>query len=145
RPTIKFGAEPTSIVAGETTRLSWTVTGSAQTITLRVKDGAEVATGLNTVGGRTLGPTATTTYELVATWPGGDPVVAETTVTVGAGYTLSVVLGGEGFGLVVSSPQGIVCIDDCTATYPAGTTITLAPVALLGSTFEGFTGACEGD
>ncbi len=145
RPTIKFGAEPTSIVAGETTRLSWTVTGSAQTITLRVKDGAEVATGLNTVGGRTLGPTATTTYELVATWPGGDPVVAETTVTVGAGYTLSLVLGGEGFGLVVSSPQGIVCIDDCTATYPAGTTITLAPVALLGSTFEGFTGACEGD
>lgn len=145
RPTIKFGADPAAIVAGETTRLSWTVTGSAQTIALRVKGGAEVATGLNTIGGRTLAPTTTTTYELVATWPGGDPVVAETTVTVGAGYTLSLVLGGEGFGLVVSSPQGIACIDECTATYAAGTTVTLAPVALLGSTFEGFTGACEGD
>jgi len=45
---------------------------------------------------------------------------------------------------VLSTPAGIVCGITCTATFPAGATVTLTPTAGIGSTFTGWSGACSG-
>src|SRR5690606_26479140 len=75
-----FSASPAAITVGESTQLNWTVTGTATNIALRVKDSAEIVTGLPASGNHAVNPTATTTYELVASWTGGSDVVAEVTV-----------------------------------------------------------------
>ena len=146
-----FSASPAAITVGESTQLNWTVTGTATNIALRVKDSAEIVTGLPASGNHAVNPTATTTYELVASWTGGADVIRETTVSVAPAvdpvvvmHTLTLELSGSGFGVVITSPNGAACIDECEIEVKAGTTITLAPVALLGSTFDGFTGACDG-
>lgn len=160
-PEVTLSAYPATITEGESTQLSWTVTGSATGVSLRIKGGDVIAAGVNTVGTRQVAPAATTTYEMAATWAGGT-VTAETTVVVrpapdpdpdpdpdpepGEGETaLTLRVTGEAFGLVIGSPNGAVCLDECTVAYPEGTTVTLTPVPLLGSTFQGFGGACTGD
>ncbi len=147
-PSITFGASPATITAGQGALLSWTVTGTSTSIVLREKGGAVVATDLPADGSRSVGPLATTTYELVAAWPGGE-VVRETTVTVETPpvtemVELTLTFSGSGLGVVIASPAGQACVDDCSATVPAGTTVTLTAVPLLGSTLGGFTGACTG-
>lgn len=147
-PTITFSASPTTITDGQSAQLSWNVTGTATTIALREKAGAGIATGLAASGSRAVSPTTTTTYELVATWPNGE-VVAETTVTVDDSEadtaTLTLTFSGSGLGVVIGGSGDLACVDDCSATYPVGTTVTLTPVPLLGSAFGGFTGACGGE
>lgn len=59
-------------------------------------------------------------------------------------YEVVIKVSGEGFGVVITSPTGVVCLDECTAAFQEGTVLTLAPLPLLGSSFSGFTGACEG-
>ena len=58
--------------------------------------------------------------------------------------TLTVAKDGTGAGTVASTPAGIDCGADCTETYPAGTSVTLAPTATSGSRFAGWSGACTG-
>jgi hypothetical protein len=59
--------------------------------------------------------------------------------------TLTVDRAGEGSGTVVSRQPGIACGEDCSNTYPAGTTIVLVASAGDGSTFTGWDGAgCSG-
>lgn len=57
---------------------------------------------------------------------------------------LTVSKSGTGTGAVKSSPAGIDCGPNCSAGFPAGTTVTLSAVAASGSTFSGWSGACAG-
>ena len=59
-------------------------------------------------------------------------------------YDLTVSKAGAGSGTVTSTPGGISCGSDCTETYPAGTSVTLAAAPSPGSTFTGWSGACTG-
>ena len=58
--------------------------------------------------------------------------------------TLTVLKSGTGSGTVTSNPAGIDCGSDCTETYNVGTVVTLTATPALGSTFEGWIGACSG-
>jgi hypothetical protein len=57
---------------------------------------------------------------------------------------LTVASAGTGTGSVTSAPAGIDCGSSCTANFPTGTTITLTSTAQAGSTFEGWSGVCNG-
>ena len=59
------------------------------------------------------------------------------------GYPLTVT--ASGCGMVSSTPAGIDCGEDCSATYPAGTQITLSASPLAGCTFRGWGGDCPED
>ncbi|MFN7955460.1 MAG: hypothetical protein U0610_27295 [bacterium] len=60
-------------------------------------------------------------------------------------YSLSVALLGTGTGTVTSDVAGIDCGATCTASYTAGTLVTLTAAPALGSTFTGWSGAgCSG-
>ena len=60
-------------------------------------------------------------------------------------YALTVTNSGTGTGSVTSSPAGISCGTTCTASYAAGTAVTLTAVPTANAaTFGGWTGACSG-
>jgi hypothetical protein len=59
-------------------------------------------------------------------------------------YTLSIVKTGSGSGTVTSSPAGISCGINCSASYTAGSSITLTATPDVGSVFTGWTGGCSG-
>lgn len=52
--------------------------------------------------------------------------------------------GGQGSGIVASTPTGISCPTVCTRTFPVGTTVTLTATPQAGSVFGRWTGACSG-
>src|SRR5580700_7530269 len=59
-------------------------------------------------------------------------------------YTLAVsVAGGQG-GKVTSSPAGIDCGATCSASFNAGTPVTLTATPVSGWMFQGWSGACSG-
>jgi uncharacterized repeat protein (TIGR02543 family) len=57
-------------------------------------------------------------------------------------YSLSVTTSGV--GTVTSSPSGIICGTNCSASYASGTNITLTAGAATGYSFSGWSGACSG-
>jgi uncharacterized repeat protein (TIGR03803 family) len=59
-------------------------------------------------------------------------------------FSLSVVLSGSGSGTVTSSPTGISCGSQCSATFVGGIAVTLTPAPASSSTFSGWSGACSG-
>ena len=59
-------------------------------------------------------------------------------------HALTVVRQGTGNGTVTSAPAGINCGSTCSASYAAGTTVTLTAQAASGSSFSGWSGACTG-
>jgi hypothetical protein len=59
-------------------------------------------------------------------------------------YSLTVAKSGTGAGTVTSSPAGISCGSTCSATYNAGTIVTLTAAPDTSSTFAGWSGACTG-
>ena len=116
-PTISaFAAAPASITAGQSSTLSWTVSGAAS---LSLDNGIGSVTGTST---RAVSPTATTTYVLTATNAAGS-VTASTTVSVAAP------VGPYPAGLSDASLQ----VGGVTRQYrvhvPPG--VTTAPVALV--------------
>jgi len=84
-----FFANPSAIVAGESSTLSWTVT-DADTVSIDYGIGTVDLTGITTVN-----PTTDTTYTLIATNSAG-PVTATATVTVVPIETLTLQPGSEG-------------------------------------------------
>ncbi len=65
-------------------------------------------------------------------------------VTFDTGNTISVNLQGNGFGSVVSAPNGINCGTACTSGFVINTAIKLTANSLGGSQFAGWSGACSG-
>ena len=66
-----------------------------------------------------------------------DPVVETRTLTVSA--------DGTGAGNVTSDPAGIdLDAGDASASFDEGTEVTLSASAAVGSSFDGWSGACEG-
>ena len=59
-------------------------------------------------------------------------------------YSLSVTKSGAGQGGVTSSPYGIDCGTTCSANFGPNTTVTLTATPAAGSSFKGWTGACNG-
>jgi hypothetical protein len=62
----------------------------------------------------------------------------------GDGVELSVELDGASAGTVTSDPAGIDCGETCSATFAAGTEVTLTPAAGAASGFAGWAGDCSG-
>jgi uncharacterized repeat protein (TIGR03803 family) len=58
------------------------------------------------------------------------------------GYILSVT--ESGIGRITSTPSGIDCGRTCTASFAAGTQVTLTATPAIGSSFAGWGGACSG-
>jgi len=59
-------------------------------------------------------------------------------------YQLSAQLAGSSKGTVVSTPAGISCGSICTASFTAGTVISLKATPVNGAYFAGWSGACKG-
>ncbi|MBV9573224.1 MAG: SBBP repeat-containing protein, partial [Acidobacteriales bacterium] len=57
--------------------------------------------------------------------------------------SLTVSTNGTGAGTVTSSPAGINCPTTCSANFADATTVTLTAAPLAGSTFSGWSGACN--
>lgn len=93
-----FFASPSTIIAGDSTTLSWTVT-NADSVTIDYGIGTVALTGITTVN-----PTTDTTYTLIATSSAG-PVIATVTVTVATIETLTLQPGSEGKDAFVNSDE----------------------------------------
>jgi Divergent InlB B-repeat domain len=73
---------------------------------------------------------------------GATMVTAELTLRP---YDLTVTKAGLGAGTVLSTPAGIDCGATCTATYDAGTQVTLTASPAVGTLFAGWSGeGCTG-
>ena len=59
-------------------------------------------------------------------------------------FALSVMTSGTGIGSISSMPAAINCGATCSATFNAGTVVTLTAAAGFGSAFTGWGGACTG-
>jgi len=57
-------------------------------------------------------------------------------------FVLTITEAGSGAGTVISSPAGINCPAQCTASYASGTPVTLIATPATGSSFAGWSGAC---
>ncbi len=58
--------------------------------------------------------------------------------------TLALTKNGSGTGSVASDPAGVDCGATCSATFPAGTPVTLTATPDAASTFTSWSGACTG-
>ena len=59
-------------------------------------------------------------------------------------FALTVKLAGTSTGTVTSNPAGIACKPSCTASFAAGTSVTLTAASAKGAFFAGWSGACKG-
>ena len=116
---------------------SGTVTTSATTVTFTINSSA------NTLSPATYNATITftdtTNNDTIQT------TTAALTVNVLSppiNYILSVSVSGN--GTVTSSPSGINCGATCSASFTSGTQVTLTASAAAGSSFNGWSGACNG-
>jgi len=62
----------------------------------------------------------------------------------GLSSVLTVSLSGDGQGSVISSPPGIDCPGTCSASFPAGTSVSLMATSGTGSYFPRWDGECRG-
>ena len=91
-------------------------------------------------------PTAGTYYIMLEGYVAFSGLTLTASYQTGAtqNYSLTVARQGTGSGTVTSSPAGISCGSTCSASYAAGTSVTLSAQPASGSTFAGWGGACSG-
>jgi hypothetical protein len=126
-----FVAAPSSIVLGQPSFLSWTVSGSPAP-TLSINNGVGTVTGAS-VG---VSPTTTTTYTLTAS-NGAGIATAEATVTVTTTpvYTLTMVVNPAGSGAITPSPL------PTGGTYSNGAQVCLTAAPNAGWVFGSWSGS----
>jgi Divergent InlB B-repeat domain len=59
-------------------------------------------------------------------------------------YRHALTVEKQGFGTVISNPEGIICGSACTSRYPNGASVYLQPDPASGYSFSGWSGACSG-
>jgi len=59
-------------------------------------------------------------------------------------YKHAVIVEKQGFGTVISNPEGINCGSTCTSRYPKGASVSFQPDPVSGYSFSGWGGACSG-
>ncbi len=77
--------------------------------------------------------------------PGGTPGMENSAGPPPPDYALTVSFSGAGGDAVISDPQGVACGASCSGMFPAGTTVTLTPVAGRNAVFESWSGPCYGE
>jgi hypothetical protein len=82
-------------------------------------------------------------YRVRAYNTGGDSTYTNTACST-TKATLTLAKAGNGSGSVSSTPAGITCGSTCSASYTAGTSVTLTATPAAGSLFTGWSGACTG-
>jgi len=110
--------------------------GATVTVTAVPATGATFAGWSGAASGTTSPITLTVNgnLTLTATFDGGGTT----------SHTLAVARAGTGSGTVTSTPSGIACGATCSASFPAGTSVTLTAAPASGSIFTGWSGACTG-
>jgi hypothetical protein len=81
------------------------------------------------------------TGSCVVTMTSAESVTATFTLST---FPLTVSTAGTGTGTVTSSPSGISCPSTCSANFNSESLVTLTATPVAGSTFAGWSGACNG-
>lgn len=97
----------------------------------------------STFGGFSGGGCSGTATSCVVTLTSGVAITATFNLPV-VTDTLTINSTGTGTGTITSADGMINCGAACSASYVAGTQVTLTAVAASGSTFAGWSGACSG-
>ena len=110
---------------------------------------ADVPPGVTQYVDASVSPSTTYCYRALAYDAHGVSPYSEEVCAVSGdqGSTLNVIVGqaGNGAGTVASTPPGILCGIACSASYPAGTSVTLTATPALGAKFTGWSGTgCAG-
>ncbi len=121
----------------------------ASTIGLRLPQGASGAVSLTLSG---IGADSSVRAEGTAMSEATGAARIDTSVLLSplavVQYPLTVQLSGDGGGNVTSLPSGISCTQNgsaqCRTNFATGTTVTLTATPNVGSTFNGWSGACSG-
>jgi streptogramin lyase len=148
-PTFTANRQPFGIAAGPDGRIWFTEIGGTTN-----HIGAMTTAGVMTAADEYAIPTDNANPLFITAGPdnrmwfteaNGNNVGAITTgVAAAASFALTVSKSGSGTGTVTSQPAGISCGATCTATYAAGTAVTVTAAPDSGSTFAGWSGACSG-
>ncbi len=138
RPVCTLSAAPASITAGG----SATLTASCSPAATSYSWTGGTCAG-NTTASCSVTPAATTSYGVTGSNSFGSGNSASASVSVvPLTYLLSVT--SSGFGSVSSSPAGIDCGANCSASFPAGASVTLTATPEVGNSFTTWGGACSG-
>jgi len=128
-------SSPAGINCGTACSANFSI-GTQVTLTATPASGSSFAgwSGGNCSGTATCVVTLNTNQKVTATFN-----------TIQGAPTLSVTLAGTGTGSVTSNPPGINCPQTCSASFVAGTQVTLTETAGANSTFGGWSGGgCSG-
>jgi hypothetical protein len=69
--------------------------------------------------------------------------VAATTYVLSVSSVGTITAAGTGSGKVISNPTGLDCGSKCSANFTSGSSVTLQPIAALGSQFTGWSGDAD--
>lgn len=146
------GSVKVTNVGGQSTRPSASMAyGSAFSISDSTTCGsADLAPGASCYVGVDFRPTRQGPFGATVHLAGGGvpagtfSLGGEGVVSPPSSHRLTAFTAGDGAGRITSRPAGIDCTTTCSASFPAGSAVTLMATANNDSTFGGWGGACAG-